>query len=219
MTSVSENYRRILARIGEASDRSGRSPESVRLIGVTKRVPVGRIREAIDCGLDQIGENRIQEAEAKFPLLEGAPITRHFIGHLQSNKAGKALELFSCIQTIDSVALAGRLNRLATGSVRVMVQMRLGDEESKSGVPEHELSRVVDAVRSAEKLDLVGLMGIPPFLENPEKVRPFFRRLKQCATELDLAEVSMGMSHDFETAIEEGATMVRVGTALFGKPK
>lgn len=216
MTDVAENYRRILGRMGEAAARSGRSPESIRLLGVIKRVHPDRIREAIDCGLTEIGENRIQEAESKFPLLALDGVTRHLIGHLQSNKARKAIGLFSVIQSVDRVELAERLDRIAEARVSVLIQMKLGAEETKSGVPEDALQPVVDAVRAAERLDLKGLMGIPPYCEDPEQARPYFKQLRSKTRELGLTETSMGMSHDFEVAIEEGSTLVRIGTSLFG---
>ena len=217
MNTVRENYRRLLDRIGEASVRSGRDPESVRLIGVTKRVDPSRIREAVDCGLREIGENRVQEAEQKLPLLEGSPVRCHLIGHLQANKAGKALTLFSYIQSLDSIALAQRLARLSKKTLPVLIQVKLGDEESKTGVTECQLDPLIEAVGSLENLELQGLMTIPPLFTDAEDVRPYFQRLRQLAAERSLPEVSMGMSHDFEIAIEEGATMVRVGTALFGE--
>ncbi len=216
MTDVPENYRRILGRIGEAAARSGRSPESIRLLGVTKRVDPGRILEAIDCGLTEIGENRVQEAESKFPLLALKGVTRHLVGHLQSNKSRRAIDLFSVIQSVDRVELAERLDRIAETRLPVLIQMKLGSEETKSGVPEDRLQPLVDAIRASERLELQGLMGIPPYCEDPEQARPYFRQLKRRTTELGLTETSMGMSHDFEVAIEEGATLVRIGTALFG---
>ena len=217
MSLIQDNYRRILARIGDAAARSGRPPDSVRLIGVTKTVEPDRIREAIDCGLTDIGENRIQEAESKIPTLYRTGVRCHMIGHLQSNKANKAIGLFSCIQTIDSIGLAERLDRLADNPLTVLIQVKLGEEVTKAGVPDGDLSSIVDAVRLTRHLQLEGFMGIPPFFEDVDQVRPYFRRLRSKAGEYSLPEVSMGMSHDFEVAIEEGATMVRVGSALFGE--
>ncbi len=214
---VAENLRRVSDRVGEAAARAGRRPESVRIVGVTKRVNLERIREAVDCGLTDIGENRVQEAEIKIPRLDRAGAACHLIGHLQSNKAGKAVGLFSCIQSVDSVALAERLDRLAGGPVRVLVQMKLGDEAAKAGVSEGGLADLVRAVRASAHLRLEGLMGIPPFFDDVERVRPYFRRLRERADAFSLDTVSMGMSRDFEVAIEEGATMVRIGTLLFGE--
>jgi hypothetical protein len=216
MTPVGENLQRIRERIGNALARSGRRAGSVRLIGVTKRVDPERILEAAGAGLTEIGESKVQEAESKAEALGDTGLTWHLIGHLQSNKAVRAVSLFSCIQSVDSVALAGRLDRLAPAPLDVMVQVRLGDEAGKSGVEESELAEVVAAVGGLPHLRLVGLMSVPPFAEDPEQSRPYFRLLRESAGRLGLAEVSMGMSHDFEVAIEEGATMIRVGTALFG---
>ena len=184
---------------------------------MTKRVDPSRIREAVDCGLREIGENRIQEAEQKLPLLDGAPVRCHLIGHLQANKAGKAVTLFSYVQSLDSIALAQRLSRLSKKTLPVLIQVKLGDEESKAGVTEDQLDPLIEAVGSLGNLELQGLMAIPPLFTNAEDVRPCFQLLRHIAAERSLPEVSMGMSHDFEVAIEEGATMVRVGTALFGQ--
>ena len=216
MSRIAENYQRILERIGKAALRVDREPASIRLVGVTKRIDIERIREAIESGLSEIGENRIQEAEEKIPLLQRPEVHAHLIGHLQANKAKKAVGLFSCIQSVDSVALAQRLDALAPGRLSVLIQVKLEDEVSKTGVIESELPRLVDVVQASENLDLRGLMTIPPCIETVEDLRPYFRRLRQRAHEFALPELSMGMSHDFEVAIEEGATMVRVGTALFG---
>ncbi len=216
MNPISENYRRLLDRIGQASLRSGRSPEAVRLVGVTKRVAAERVREAVECGLTDIGENWIQEAEEKFPLLEDLDVTRHFIGHLQSNKARKAVGMFSWIQSIDSPGLAERIGRLATEPIPVMIQVQVAPEDTKNGADPSEIGTIIETVRANEGLNLRGLMTIPPFSSDTEAVRPFLARLRSLADQWDLPDVSMGMSHDFEVAIEEGATIVRVGTALFG---
>lgn len=219
MSRFGEKYQRILERIGEAALRVDRDPGSIRLVGVTKRFSAERVQEAIDNGLRDIGENRVQEAEEKMPLLQGLDLLKvqtHLIGHLQANKARKAVALFSCIQSVDSVSLAQRLDQVATGPLSVLIQVKLEDEESKTGVLEPDLPQLIDVIQASDKLELNGLMTIPPLLENVENVRPYFRRLRLKADEFALTELSMGMSHDFEIAIEEGATMVRVGTALFG---
>ncbi len=222
MTQISENHQRLLERIQSAALRVGRDPASVRLIGVTKRVDARRIQEAIDSGLNDIGENRLQEAEEKIPLLHRghgagcAEFQTHFIGHLQANKARRAVELFSCIQSVDSVSLARRLDKLTHGRLKVLIQVKLEHEASKTGVLESDLGSLIDVIQASTNLDLRGLMTIPPFHESAADVRPYFRRLSLNAHEYGLEELSMGMSHDFEVAIEEGATMVRVGTALFG---
>jgi pyridoxal phosphate enzyme (YggS family) len=216
MRSVGENYRQLLDRIGEAALRSDRQPESVRLIGVTKRVSLERVQEAINCGLTDIGENRVQEAEQKIPLLASSNVTFHFIGHLQANKARKAVQLFNYIQSVDSPSLARRLDKLAAHPIEVMIQVKLEEEPSKDGILESALPGLIESVRASDHLTLMGLMTVPPFFEQAEAVRPYFRRLRASADSFGLTEVSMGMSRDFEIAIEEGATMVRIGTALFG---
>ena len=215
-TVLEENYSRILDRIGEAALRSGRQPDDVRLLGVTKGIAVERIREAMGCGLSDIGENRVQEAASKLPHLSDLEVRCHLIGHLQSNKAKTAVGLFSSIQSVDSVDLARRLDRLTADVLPVFVQVKLGSEEAKSGVTGDDFHGLIEAMGTMRRLKLTGLMGIPPFFDDPAEVRPYFRRLRQLAEEVGLDEVSMGMSHDFEVAIEEGATIVRIGTALFG---
>ena len=216
MTDVRENCRRILDKIRNAAARSGREPASVRLIAVTKTVPVAKIREAAATGISNIGENRLQEALPKRDALADLPLTWHFIGHLQTNKAKKAVEQFDWVQCIDGPDIADKLNQAATRRLPVLVEVKLHDEPSKSGVVESELKDFVSRFSHYDRLDLRGFMAIPPFFENPEDVRPYFRKLRVLAEKFGLPELSMGMSNDFEVAIEEGATMVRVGSALFG---
>lgn len=202
-----------------ACARCGREPSSITLIAVTKVFPAAVIREAYDAGLREFGENYVQEFEAKAPEvldLEGARF--HLIGHLQSNKAKRAAELFAVIQTVDSPKLARRLDETGR-SLDVMLEVKLSAEEAKSGADPHELPALVDAVRATRNLRLAGLMTMPPWSEDAEQSRPYFRRLRALAAQFALSDLSMGMSHDFEVAIEEGATHIRVGTALFGKRK
>jgi PLP dependent protein len=217
MTDVRENCRRILDRIHDAAAKSGRGPSAVRLIAVTKKVPVERIREAIAAGISNIGENRLQEALPKRLALSDVPLTWHFIGHLQTNKAKKAAEEFDWIQCVDRPELAEKLNQAAAKTLPVLIEVKLEDEPSKSGIPEQSLRGFIDQFSGWGRLSLQGLMAIPPLFENAEDVRPYFRRLRALAEQHGLRELSMGMSNDFEVAIEEGATMVRVGTALFGE--
>lgn len=217
MPDLAENYHRLIERIAAAAIRSGRRPEEVRLIGVTKRVDPGPVLEAIGLGLTDIGESRVQEAEGKLPLLEGTGVRCHLIGHLQSNKARRALQLFASIQTVDTAHLARRLDGMLEGPYPVFIQTQSGGEATKSGIPEPELGSLVDLVRAARWLDLRGFMAIPPFFEDAERTRPYFRRLSELGRRYGVDELSMGMSHDFEVAIEEGATQVRIGTALFGE--
>jgi hypothetical protein len=217
MTDVRENCRRILDKIHSAAVKSGRDPSTIRLVAVTKTVPIMKIREAVATGITDIGENRIQEALPKREALADLPLTWHFIGHLQTNKAKKAAEQFDWIQCVDRPDLAEKLNQAATRPLPVLIEVKLHDEPGKSGVVESELRGLVEQFRNYDRLELRGLMAIPPFFENPEEVRPYFRRLRILAEQFGLRELSMGMSHDFEVAVEEGATMVRVGTALFGE--
>lgn len=204
------------ARIRTAAERAGRRREDITLIAVTKKFPASVIREAWDLGVRHFGENYVQEFERKAPELadlEGA--TFHMIGHLQSNKAHKASELFHSIQTVDSLRLIERLERMRK-RLDVMIEVKLSGEESKSGADPLLVPELVRWLRDCRYLRLRGLMTMPPWSDDPEKTRPYFRRLKELASRCWLAELSMGMSHDLEAAIEEGATHVRVGTALFG---
>ena len=202
----------VRGRIAQAARRAGRSPEGVTLVAVTKTRPVEDLLAAWRAGVRHFGENRIQEAEAKFPSVPPGGV-RHVIGPVQSNKAARAARVADVIQTVDSADLARRLDRAAAGKrLAVFVEVLLGDEPAKAGVLPAELPRLVEAVRSLPALDLRGLMAIPP----PGDTRPYFETLRKLAETESLPELSMGMSDDFETAVEEGATTVRVGSALFG---
>jgi hypothetical protein len=218
MNSIAENYQRILERIRQAADRAGRSADSVQLIAVTKTVSVDRIQEARRCGITRIGENRVQEALSKREALASAGLTWHFIGHLQTNKAKKIAENFDWVQSIDRLEAAEALARhVSTRPKPILIEVKLKDEPHKSGASESELKALVPAVQRLESLDLRGLMAVPPPVENPEEARPYFRHLRELAKNFGLAQLSMGMTHDFEIAVEEGATMVRIGTGLFGE--
>jgi PLP dependent protein len=219
MIDVRENYCRILDKIQTAATRSGRSPGSVRLIAVTKTVPPEKIREAVEAGITDIGENRLQEALPKREELRGLPLTWHFIGHLQTNKARKVIEHFDWVQCVDRRDLAEKLNQTAMKPLPVLIEVNIGIEATKSGIDPDHLQAFIDDFRGFERLRLRGLMAIPPFFEDPEHVRPFFRKLRELSERFTLPELSMGMSHDFEVAVEEGATMVRIGTSLFGERK
>jgi len=217
MTDVAANYQRIVERMQQAAARSNRPAASVQLIAVTKTVAPDRIREAISCGVHHIGENRLQEALSKREALESLPLTWHFIGHLQTNKAKKIAETFGYVHSIDRIEAAAALDRHVTKlPMPVLLEVKLEEEAGKAGSTEGDLPKLVDAVRNLQHLDLRGLMAVPPPVEDPELVRPYFQRLKQLADHFGLRELSMGMTHDFEVAIEEGATMVRIGTGLFG---
>ncbi|MGQ9632909.1 MAG: YggS family pyridoxal phosphate-dependent enzyme [Bryobacteraceae bacterium] len=213
---IRKRLEEVEARMEKALRRAGRSREEVTLVAVTKTFPASVIREAYECGLRHFGENYVQEFEAKVPeLAELSGATYHFVGHLQSNKARRAAELFQVIQTVDSARLARRLQECGR-PMEVMLEVKLSPEESKSGAAPEELPELIEAVRSMPNLRLTGLMTMPPWSEDPEDSRPYFRRLRALAEEHGLRGRSMGMSHDFEVAIEEGATHVRIGSALFG---
>lgn len=220
-------------KMSYAAMRAGRSPEEVKLIAVTKTVNIEIIKEAIDGGLRVLGENRVQEARAKIEELsrlstdnyELTSISWHLVGHLQKNKAKYAVQLFDLIHTIDSVELAEEIDRQAEkrGKIqRVLAQVKLSKEEAKHGVLPKDLMHLLEKIKALGNLKLEGLMTMPPFFEDTEEARPYFKRLLEVRNELEkmgfiLPELSMGMSNDFEVAIEEGATMVRIGTALFGE--
>jgi pyridoxal phosphate enzyme (YggS family) len=223
---IRDNVRRVEERIVAACGRCGRRREEVKLVAVSKTHPAASIRAAFEAGLRDFGENRIQEARAKLPSLTDLAVTWHLIGHLQSNKARKARELFRWVQSLDSLRVAEKLAQAASGDLRlpVLIEVNLGGEAAKTGVRVAEAAALAEQIAQLELLDLRGLMTIPPFQTNPEDVRPYFRQLHALAHEIDkrnlsncsMRELSMGMSSDFEIAIEEGATMVRVGTAIFG---
>lgn len=206
-------------RIARAADRARRDPAEILLLAVTKVFPAEIIREAYDLGLREFGENYVQEFEGKAPLVADLAGARfHLIGHLQSNKSRKAAELFQVVQTVDSEKLARRLDECGR-PLDVMLEVKLSPEEAKAGADPDELPKLICAVKSCPNLRLLGLMTMPPWSEDPEASRLYFRKLRELAQQHGLPQLSMGMSHDLETAIEEGSTCVRVGTALFGKRK
>lgn len=203
-------------RIERAAARAGRRRDQITLVAVTKRFGAELIAEAYGAGLRHFGENYVQEFETKAPALAGLAEARfHFIGHLQSNKTRRAAELFDVIETVDSEKIARRINDFGK-PIDVMLEVKLSPEQAKSGAAPDQLPALVEAVRAFPNLRLAGLMTMPPWSEDPESSRPYFRRLRELAERHALACLSMGMSQDFEVAIEEGATHIRVGTALFG---
>jgi pyridoxal phosphate enzyme (YggS family) len=212
----------------EAAKRSGREAGAVRLVVVTKYRTVEEINQAVDAGITDIGENRVQEAEQKWSGLGGREVVWHLVGHLQSNKAKRAVGMFDWIHSLHNVDLARRVHRLAEqeGKIqRVLVQVDLAGEETKSGLPSGDLFQTLEQMSRFSSLSVEGLMVLPPYLPDPEAVRPYFIRLRELRDACrrrgvvagSFSELSMGMSHDFDVAIEEGATMVRIGTALFGE--
>lgn len=219
----------VRSRLAAATQKSGRQPGEVRLIAISKTHPASIIRQACQLGATDFGENRVQEAEDKIAEIGRETVRWHLVGHLQANKARRAVGLFDVIHSLDTVDLARRLDRLCAEegrtSLPVLIQVDLGHEETKSGVDESELTDMVESLGPLTHLKLIGLMTLPPFFDDPEQSRPFFRRLRKLRDELkqrgafgdQAGELSMGMTHDFEVAIEEGATMVRIGTAIFGE--
>jgi pyridoxal phosphate enzyme (YggS family) len=213
-------------RVASACRRAGRSPSDVTLVAVTKTRTVEEVTAIVDAGVPDVGENRVQEAESKYPALSslGRRARFHLVGHLQKNKVKKAVALFDCIHSLDSVELGEKIGSTAgeLGKVQpVFVQVDLASEPTKFGLPEPELLPALENLTGVSGLRIEGLMVLPPFETDPETVRPYFRRLRKLGAEaagrgLVGRELSMGMSHDFEVAIEEGATFIRVGTALFG---
>ena len=211
-----QKLEQVETRIAHAAARCGRRRSDITLLAVTKKFPASVVQEAYDLGLREFGENYVQEFETKRPGLtvcEGARF--HLIGHLQSNKAKKAAELFQVIQTVDSPKLAGRLNETER-PLEVMIEVKLSPESAKAGVEPERLPALIEAICACPHLRLLGLMTMPPWSEDAEQSRPYFARLRVLAEQNRLTQLSMGMSHDLEAAIEEGATMVRIGTALFG---
>ncbi len=224
---IRDNVMRVQERIAAAAQKSGRRGEQVTLIGVSKTQPAEAVRAAYEAGLHHFGENRVQEWEGKRGALGDLQATWHLVGHLQSNKAGRAGAIFHSVDSVDDFAVAQRLDRARSASdalqkLRVLLEVRVAPEETKSGVEIANARVLAEQIATLPTLELAGLMCIPPFLEDAEKARPYFRSLRQLrdelATKLGRAfpALSMGMSHDFEVAIEEGATEVRIGTAIFG---
>jgi len=226
MGSLRDNIEAVRARIAGAAARAGRDPRAVLLLAVSKTLPAERVREAADAGLNHFGENRVQEAREKAPLLPPS-LTWHLIGHLQANKARHCPGLFSWIHSLDSPALARELGlryRAAERSCKVLVQVNVGGEEQKSGCDPGEAGEVLASALAEKGLEPAGLMCIPPHTGDPREARPYFRGLRELRDRLlgggvppaALAELSMGMTNDLEVAVEEGATIVRVGRAIFG---
>ncbi len=222
---MQENLRGNLAEVGkrikQAANKCGRNADEIKLVAVSKTHPAAVLRKAIETGVSVFGENKVQEAEGKVIEIGREAAEWHLIGHLQSNKARKAVQLFDVIHTLDSVELAERLERICIEedrkSLSVLIQVDLADEAAKNGVKEIDLPNIIEFLRTCERLKFDGLMIIPPFLEDLESVRPYFRKLREIRDRLiPNGELSMGMSHDYETAIEEGATLIRIGTAIFG---
>lgn len=228
MSRLKDKLSQITQRMADAASGCGRNPESVRLVAVSKTVEAERVAEAIAAGVTILGENYIQEAQKKVNALYDRPVQWHFIGHLQSNKAKYAVRLFDLIHSVDSLKLAVALDKAARKidkCQKVLIQVNISQEESKSGVAETEVIDLAKQVARLDNLRLKGLMTLPPFFDAPERARPFFRQLAGLRDRIaarrlpgvSMEELSMGMTGDFEVAIEEGATLVRIGTAIFGE--
>jgi len=226
MLTIRDNLLRVRERIERAAQKAGRDPKEIKLVAVSKTVEVDRIKEAIEAGVSILGENYVQEAQEKIEAL-GKPVSWHFIGHLQSNKAKYAVRLFDVIHSLDSIPLAEELSRRAEQPdrvIRVMIEVNLSKEATKFGTDEERVLNLARRIQNLGHLSLEGLMTMPPYFDSPEMSRPYYVALRELEDRMikdgiPLKELSMGMSNDFEIAIEEGATYVRVGTAIFGPRK
>jgi hypothetical protein len=224
--SIASNLAEIRERIAQSAARVGRAAEEVTLVAVSKTFPPEAIRAAYELGLRHFGENRVQEWELKCAAVADLDATWHLIGHLQSNKARRAANLFGRVDSVDSIALAQKLDAAAASEakqLKILIEVHLGGEETKTGVRESDLSALAESIDRLQYLELLGLMAIPPYFDERDRVRPYFEKLRELCDQVGaqlgkpLSVLSMGMSHDFEIAIEEGATEIRVGTALFGE--
>jgi pyridoxal phosphate enzyme (YggS family) len=226
MSQIEENLLKVREKIERAAQKAGRDPKEIKLVAVSKTVEVARIKEAIEAGVSILGENYVQEAQKKLEVI-GRPVSWHFIGHLQSNKARYAVRLFDVIHSTDSIPLAEELDRRAEQSgraIKVMIEVNLSKEATKFGTDEARVLNLAKRIQNLKHLSLEGLMTMPPYFDSSEMSRPYYvalRELKERMTKegIPMKELSMGMSNDFEVAIEEGATYVRVGTAIFGPRK
>lgn len=216
--AIGANLARVHDRIAAAAERAGRSPAGVRLVGVSKTFPAGAVLAAVRRGLADVGENRVQEAAPKAAAVAAAGERPrwHLIGHLQTNKVKQALDLFDVIQSVDSLNLAEALSRRAQSPLDILLEVNVAAEASKTGFSSDEVPAAAERVAALPQLAVRGLMTVAPLTDDPEDVRPVFRRLRQLSEALGLPELSMGMSGDYEVAVEEGATIVRIGRAIFG---
>lgn len=228
MTRIKDNVQSVLETIRQTAVHAGRAPDDITLIAVSKKKDVSTVRAGIDSGIRHLGENYIQEAVEKITALEKEKVSWHFIGHLQSNKARFAVPLFDLIHSVDSVKLAKEINRQAQKigkTQKILIQVNIGEEETKAGARADQVIELARQISPFESVSVQGLMCMPPFFTDPEEARPFFRHLARIRDELrsrdirniSMRHLSMGMSNDFTVAVEEGATLVRVGTAIFGE--
>ena len=225
-SEIASNLARVRERVARAAERAGRRAEEITIVAVSKTFPAEAIRAAYEAGLRHFGENRVQEWESKHAPLSQLDAIWHLIGHLQSNKSRRAAYLFHRVDSVDDLSLAKRLDAAAAAegkNLPVLIEVRLGDEATKTGVAEDDLPSLAASIAPFAHIDLLGLMTIPPLFDDPESVRPYFRKLRGLRDDVSrrlgrkLPVLSMGMTHDFEIAIEEGATEIRVGTAVFGE--
>ena len=229
LQTLSERFADVRKRIKTAAQSCNRSPEDITLVAISKTHPTETVRSAIGAGITDLGENRVQEAEGKILKLGRQAARWHLVGHLQTNKARRAVTLFDCIHSLDSPSLAQRLDRLCeeegTKELPVLIQINFAGEETKTGIDPRGLPQFLETTAAYERLRLIGLMTLPPYFENADCARPFFKALRELRDQMKVegrfgegpGELSMGMSHDFEVAIEEGATILRIGTAIFGE--
>jgi pyridoxal phosphate enzyme (YggS family) len=227
--TLGERFANVRERIEDAARRCGRPTDEITLVAISKTHPAETLKAALDLGITDLGENRVQEAEAKIVELGREAARWHLVGHLQSNKTRRAVQLFDVIHSLDSPGLAQRLERLCLEEGRAglpaLIQINFGGEESKTGIDPKDLPKLLEAMAACQRLRLTGLMTLPPYFEDPDCARPFFKALRDLRDQMKVegrfgegpGELSMGMSHDFEIAIEEGATILRIGTAIFGE--
>ena len=225
---IKENLETICHKIKMAAETCGRNPEEVQLVAVSKTMPKEYLVQAVEAGVDILGENYVQEAREKFNDLYTLPVAWHFIGHLQSNKAKFVVKIFDLIHSVDSLKLAREINKQANKINKIqdiLIQVNISEETTKSGTQAQHALEIVQAISQLENVAVKGLMTMPPFFNAPEKVRPFFKRLRELRNQIkaenipnvSMSQLSMGMTGDFEVAIQEGATLVRIGTAIFGE--
>jgi len=230
MTELKKRLENVLNRIKKAANAHGRDPETIRLVAVSKTIPADMVKEAIEAGVKILGENYIQETRKKFDALSSYPVSWHFIGHLQTNKAKYAVRLFDLIHSVDSLKLARELNKQTKKINKIqeiLIQVNISMESTKAGVYEQDALSLIKDISHLENLSVKGLMTMPPFFNEPEKVRPYFSALRKLRDQIKeesipniaMDELSMGMTGDFEAAIDEGASLVRIGTAIFGERK
>ena len=222
---IKDNYKKIMDTIERACLRVDREPSEVQILGVAKDQPVERIREAYKCGIRLVGENKTQEAEAHQAELSSLNITWHFIGKLQKNKINRILKNFDFVQSVDGVKSLEHIHKRVTEEIEVFIEINIGDEKNKSGFTVDGLMKALNYIKLLDRVKITGLMALPPYSDDPEEVRPYFRQVRELRDQLtdmnlsnfDIRHLSMGMTNDYEVAVEEGATIVRLGTALFGR--